>query len=119
VVSADGTVIAVAQGGMAPVLFTSGEGTARAIPGAQPGDEPLRFSLDGRVLFVRKAGDLPAQVDRVELATGSRTAWRSFQPADLAGVFGISSVVLAPDGQSYAYTFSSALGTLYLVEGVR
>ena len=44
---------------------------------------------------------------------------RRLRPADPAGVFGITNVVITPDGTSYAYTFSSALGSLYLAEGIR
>jgi hypothetical protein len=42
---------------------------------------------------------------------------RLLQPADPAGALDISSVVVAPDGRSYAYTLASQVGTLYLAEG--
>jgi len=38
---------------------------------------------------------------------------------EAAGVFAISSVVVTPDGKSYAYTFASSIGSLYLAEGIR
>ena len=51
--------------------------------------------------------------------SGARHPWKELRPADPAGVFNISSVVVTPDGKSYAYTFSSSIGNLYLAEGVK
>ena len=47
---------------------------------------------------------MPARIERVEVATGRRQLWKELRPADPAGVFGITSVVVTPDGTSYAYT---------------
>jgi hypothetical protein len=62
---------------------------------------------------------MPARIERLEIATGRRQPWKELRPADPAGVFGITSVVVTPDGMSYAYTFASSIGSLYLAEGVR
>jgi len=35
------------------------------------------------------------------------------------GVTSITSIAIAPDGRSYAYTYSSRLANLYLVEGLK
>ena len=40
-------------------------------------------------------------------------------PGDPAGVGGIGGVLVTPDGKSYAYSFSSSIGSLYLAEGLR
>jgi len=45
--------------------------------------------------------------------------WKELQPTDSAGVFGITSIVVTPDGTSDAFTFSSSLGSLYLAEGIK
>jgi hypothetical protein len=67
-----------------------------------------------------RSGDLPVvRIERVEVSMGARQLVKELRPADPAGVFGITTVVITPDGTSYAYTFSSALGTLYLAEGIR
>ena len=62
---------------------------------------------------------LPAKVYRVDISTGRRELWKELGPADLAGVTSITSIVIAPDGRSYAYTYSSRLANLYLVEGLK
>jgi hypothetical protein len=62
---------------------------------------------------------MPVWIDRIEIATGRRQPWKDLMPSDLAGVAGIRSVVVTPDGKSYAYSFGSAIGSLYLAEGLR
>ncbi len=118
-VAPDGRWVAAAPHGAPLALYPVDGGSARPLPGGQADDEPLRFSADGRSLFVRRGDRVPARIERVDVVSGARHPWKELRPADPAGVFGISSVVLTPDGRSYAYTFSSAIGSLYLAEGVR
>ena len=118
VASPDGRWVAAARDGM-PLALYGVDGTARPVPGGVAQDEALRFTSDGRALFVRRGDGMPAQIDRIDLGTGVRQKWKELRPADPAGVFGISSVVITPDGRGYAYTFSSSLGSLYLAEGIR
>jgi hypothetical protein len=95
------------------------DGRAQPLPGAYVEDVPVQWSLDGESLFVRRGNTFPVRIERLEVATGKRTLWRELRPPEGAGVFGISSVVIAPDGKSYAYTFASSVGALYLAEGLR
>jgi Tol biopolymer transport system component len=118
VVAPDGRWIACARTGVPLALYPVDAGSPRPLPGGQADDRPLRWSADGRSLFVRCGTGMPARVERVDLATGARQLWREFRPADTAGVRDIGSVQITPDGKSYAYTFVSQLGTLYLAEGI-
>jgi hypothetical protein len=59
------------------------------------------------------------RVDRVDLLTGSRAAWRELGPLDPAGVGHIGDVVIARDGESYVYNCQRTLSELYLAEGLR
>lgn len=95
-------------------------GEARKVPGVEEGERPLRFSADGRYLFVHRAGGgLPVHVDRVEVATGKREEWKRLAPADATGVASVSTVQITPDGAAYTYTGLRLLSELYLVEGFR
>jgi hypothetical protein len=55
----------------------------------------------------------------LDLATGRRTPWRQLAPADAAGVGSLSSVLIAPDGKSYVYSYSRLTEDLYLAEGLK
>ena len=119
VVTPDGRWVAMARRGEPLALYAIDGGPPRPVAGGQADDHPLRWSADGRSLFVRRGLGMPARIERVEVATGRRQLWKELRPADPAGVFGIGSVVVTPDGKSYAYTFSSSIGSLYLAEGLR
>lgn len=72
------------------------------MPGARRDDRPLRWAKDGRSIFVRSGVEMPARVERVEIATGRRVPWKELRPADPAEVLGIENVLLTPDARSYA-----------------
>jgi hypothetical protein len=117
--SPDGKWIDSQQGGDAGTLFpTDGSLRPRQVPGFEPGDVVIRWSGDGNGLFVFKRNELPARVDRLEIATGERTPWHELMPADPAGVTRISSVQMTPDGHTYAYNVARQLSDLYLIRGV-
>jgi hypothetical protein len=92
----------------------------RAVAGVEPGDDVLRWSGDGRSLFLwRRDSVAAARVFRLDLATGRREPWIEVHPPDPGGIFTFTSFVLTPDGRSYAYTYGRLLTDLYLAEGLR
>jgi Tol biopolymer transport system component len=119
-VSPDGNWVTAAREGVPLSIYPIAGGTPRTLPGGQTDDRPLRWSTDGKWLFVRRGPDAGtvANIERVEVATGQRSRWKELRPA-VGGVFGMNHVAITADGRGYAYTFSSALGTLYLVEGLK
>ena len=98
---------------------TAGEAEPRPIPGFAPGDHMRQWSADGRFLYVSERYAPPARVARLDLATGERTPWRVFSPADPAGIVGTTDPSLTPDGSAWAYSVLRHLNDPYLVEGLR
>ena len=86
--------------------------------GFLPGDALLRWSSDGRSLFLWRSFENPLWIYRLDLATGERQHLREIKFPDPVGVLP-TSLVLTPDGSSYAYTCGRFLSTLYLVEGLK
>ena len=84
-----------------------------------PDDEPLQWSPDGSLLFVRRGAAWPAAVDRVNTATGDRRSWMTIQPADPAGVETVIRIVITPDGKSYCHDYVRVLSELFVVEGLK
>lgn len=60
---------------------------------------------------------LPARVERLELATGQRSPWRSFQPSNLGGLTGLSAIIFSADMDGYAYNYESIVSDLYTLDG--
>jgi hypothetical protein len=79
----------------------------------------LRYSPDGRALYVWKRGDLPARISKIDLETGKRDVWKDLLPADPAGVERISNVLVTPDAKGYAYCYARLLSDLFVVEGLK
>jgi len=82
-----------------------------------PNEFVLGFVDQGRSLLVRTA-NVPAQVFRVNVATGHRELWKEIAPADPAGVQTIAAMAFSADGKSYAYSVSRELSDLYVVSGL-
>jgi Tol biopolymer transport system component len=100
-------------------LYPLDGGPPGEIPGLEPGEDPIRWSADGRSLYVYRPGELPARIYRMDLATGRRELWRTLLPPDPAGVVSIRPPLLTPDGSTGVYSYSRFLGTLFLVDGVK
>jgi hypothetical protein len=96
-------------------------GDGRTLPWKLPSDpflEAVTTSGDGRFLVLRQ-GSVPARLDRVEMASGRRTPWKTLRPPDMTGAGHIWTILVTPDGDGYAYTHGLFLQDLFLVEGLR
>jgi Tol biopolymer transport system component/predicted Ser/Thr protein kinase len=118
VLSADGTMVAARGPDQKIYLFPVAGGEAKLVSGLQPDEFVTAWAADGKSLFVMTRG-VPAQVFRVDLATGQRSLWKSFEPLDAAGIDNISRVLMSADGKAYVYGYIRTLSDLYLVEGLK
>ena len=100
-------------------IFNATTGEARRILGMMAGDLPISWSGDGQDLFVYHYGDVPANVERLELATGHRRAWKRLVPLDPAGVHLIDHIAITPDAHAYVYGHRRVLSDLFIVEGLK
>jgi dipeptidyl aminopeptidase/acylaminoacyl peptidase len=112
------TVVARGADGTLGLHPTDG-GEPRPLPGVTPDDVPIRFTADGKGLYVQRGPGVPAHVDVLEIATGKRRPWKELTPPDPAGVLAIGPILLSDDGQSYVYSYRRTIDDLYLVEGLR
>ena len=92
--------------------------TAPKTPWGHP-DISGTWTSDGRSLFVYRLGEVPATVNRLELATGRKELWKKLVPPDVSGVTDISSVLITPDGNNYVYEYGRTLSDLYLVNDLK
>jgi dipeptidyl aminopeptidase/acylaminoacyl peptidase len=92
----------------------------RDLPAIAVGERIAGLTADGAAMFVYDRTQLPAQVFRVDLATGRRELAFSIQPADRAGLeSGIGSLFITPDGKAYTYSVSQVLSELHSVTGLK
>jgi hypothetical protein len=105
------------EGGLG--LYPTEGGEPRALAGATLDDVPIRWTGDGKGLFVQRGSGVPARVDLIDVASGARRPWKELRPPDPAGILAIGPILLSSDGQSYIYSYRRQLDDLYLVEGLR
>jgi len=116
-VSPDGKWIATI-GDDGHFLYPVDGGERRPLPGLELDEWPIRWSADGASLYVRREGNLPLPVLKVDVRTGRKEVWKELLPPDRAGVVWMDPLV-TPDGRGYVYTYHRHLTDLYLAEGLR
>jgi len=117
-VSPDGRFFAVSGPDRKPYLYPleGGEPTPLAIEGSW---FPTGWSADGGSLFLRRRGEIPESVRRLDLKTGSVSPFLVLMPGDSAGVTSVGSTRITPDGRAYAFSYLRSLADLYVVEGLK
>jgi eukaryotic-like serine/threonine-protein kinase len=116
-ISPDGSRIAAVRDTGQWVLCGIADAACRPAPGVENNDVIAGWSADGRSLFVYSPRPDNFQVDRVDLTSGRRAAWKTLNPARPA-VSGLRSVAAAPDG-TIAYGYSRSASQLYLIRGLK
>jgi Tol biopolymer transport system component len=104
VVSPDGKEIALNDTAGGARIYRLDGSPSRAIEGLDRGDRLLAWSADRRFLFLGRNGDVPARIERLELASGRKELWKTLMPADAAGVYYLGPVLVTRDGRFWAYS---------------
>ena len=120
-VSPDGREIAGSTlDGLQLIYRADGEGRARAIVGAEPGDFLVAWSADGKSILVRGVETRPLTLYNIDLASGRRERWKELSPPETAGFVefgtGPMGVRVTPDFRFYAYNFYSDLENLKITD---
>jgi hypothetical protein len=116
-ISPDGSRIAAMKSGGQLVVCTMAAPACRPVPGAGERDTVAGWTADGKFLFVYRREVVPTQVDRIDVETGARTAWKTVHPLHTA-VSGIASLIASPDG-SLAYSYNLTRSELYVIKGLK
>src|ERR1700730_1705391 len=119
IISPDGKFVAAVGPDLKGYFYPVDAGDPRPIPGFPPGYTPVAWAGDGRSMFIYRPGELPAKVDRLDLATGQKQLWKQLMPADDAGVTDIGPILITPDAKTYVYEYGHPLSDLYLVDGLK
>jgi len=101
------------------ILFPIEGGDPKPIAALDPGESVIRWSADGRHLFLSKVEE-PAfvKISRLDVSNGRKEVWKELRTPDPVGV-AIWNVVMTPDGESFAYSFQRDITTLFMIGGLR
>jgi len=75
---------------------------SRPIPGFPTGRYAGCVAADGRSLYVYRSGELPAQVNRLELAGGQKQLWKQLMPPTMPN-HRYRPILVTPDAKTYVY----------------
>ena len=118
-VSPDGSSIAALDREGRPVIQPVAAGEPRPVGGTRPGDIPIRWSADGKALYLFRRDELPARVTRADLSAERTSLVAEIAPTDRAGVRPLIGIQLTPDGRFCAFSYSQTLSNLYVAGGLR
>ena len=118
-VSPDGRTIPAIGPDRRIMLYPTEPGEPRPAPGLQPDELPIRWTPDGRAMWVFRPSEVPAKVYQVDMTSGDRKLWKELTPPDPAGVLTMGPMLMTPDGKSYVYSYRRTLDELVLVEGLK
>jgi serine/threonine protein kinase len=117
-VSPDGKYATEVSGGKLNLLPIAGA-EPRASIDIEPGEAAMRWSADGRFLFLKQmVGRTTAKINRLDLASRREELWKELKTADPVGVL-MYDIVVTPDGNAYAYSFQRDICTLYQAGGLK
>jgi eukaryotic-like serine/threonine-protein kinase len=120
-VSPDGTILAFTENHRALLYDSLTSGKPEKEIQLQPSDIPSGWSAGGKSLYIVDAGQNPASVSILELASGQRRSWKPLVPPPGGANIGTTcaKVLITPDGQAYTYTYISHASDLYVVQGLK
>jgi hypothetical protein len=116
-ISPDGSRIAAIDADGRLTVCTIAAGVCQPVPGARDRDEVGGWSADGSSLLVYQRLPVPVQIDRIEVATGRRVAWRTVRPVH-AAVSGLGDLFVSPDG-AVVYDYDTTRSELYVIKGMK
>jgi dipeptidyl aminopeptidase/acylaminoacyl peptidase len=102
-------------------LYPVSGGQPVAVSWLRPQDLPVRFSADGKALFIAapREGSRGRDLFRVDLSDSHRTLLWHFQAPNNAVSNDAWYVDITPDGTGYAYSYRQKSCTLFVVSGLK
>jgi hypothetical protein len=85
----------------------------------EPGHFAVRWTRDGRGLYVFSEDGRSGSLELLDLVTGRYTPVRAIGSDDPAGLIHFGPMLVTPDGSAYAYNYFRILSDLYVVEGLK
>jgi serine/threonine protein kinase len=104
----------------------STETEIQKIVGLLPGEEPIQWSADSKLLYVRSGDELlpgeraiTTRVHRLDPRTGRRELWKEIPPIDPSGGGTIGTIFFSADGEACVYTHHRYSSELFSVDGLK
>jgi Tol biopolymer transport system component len=118
-VSPDGHLVFATSADGSNRLYDLRTGSGRPVRGLRAADRVLRWSPDGKSLWVWQTDTMPITIDRLDIATDQRARLTTLVPQSGQGVSRVIGVGLADDPHVYMYGTVVQRSHLFVIEGAR
>jgi eukaryotic-like serine/threonine-protein kinase len=116
-ISKNGSLVAALDPDRHSVIYDVATGNATPIPGVVDGDEPVQWIDEKHILVGRT--EIPVRVFNIDLSTGKRTLFKTFNPPDPTGLVDNSPPNFSPDLKSYIVGYTRITSDLYILDGLK
>jgi dipeptidyl aminopeptidase/acylaminoacyl peptidase len=96
------------------------------VVGLLPGEQPIQWTADGKLLYVRSADEprsgepaITTRIYRLDPRTGRRELWKEIRPINPSAGGAIGTILFSADGKTCVYTHHRYSSELFLVEGLK
>jgi Tol biopolymer transport system component len=117
--SPDGKLVLARSSDGSWAIYPVEGGSSRPVLGLLAREEVIRWSADGRSVYVFDPREVPSRVQRFVLATGRRDLVMLVGTENRTGLTRVISVSMADDPRVYAYSCYRQLSSLFTVDGAR
>jgi len=93
-------------------------GSSKTVIDLQPGESVVRWSGDGRYLFLQQRDAGSIKISRLEIASNRKEPWLVVKAPEPGATF-FGPLALSADGKACATTFQRDLANLFLVRGLK
>jgi len=112
--SADGRFVLARGPDARYFIYPIAGGQAQPVPALNESDVVALWRADGKSALVYRLAEIPDHLMRVDLATGRRTLFKEFAPADRTGLLSLRETFVTDDLRSYAYTAYYQVSSLFV-----
>lgn len=119
IVSPDGRTFVCFEADKPGICSIDANTPPRPIVGLDDKIDILRWTADGRSLFVSAYENSTIKVSRLDVTTGRKEPYKEIVIADKAGIFFTPEIKITPDGKGYVYAVRRYLMDLYLADGLK
>ena len=116
-VSPDGTYVCATGPDGKLALYPVEGGAVRPLQGTLPKDRLIRWSADGKMVYVHHPFSVPVHIESIEIATGKRAILTEYSPMDSTGIFQVDAV-LSADTKLAVYGLHRFLSNVQMVHGL-
>ncbi len=118
-VSADGKQVAGLDADQRVCLYPVEGGTPQVVPALAPGFVPIRWSNNGRRLYVFRSEGAPGAIYAYDVASARTERLHEIDLPEPAGFVKFNGVFASGDGASYACSYLQVLAELFVTNAVK